>query len=45
VSEDRDSLYLLSQTEYVPPEDGDKNQSPKRCVLNTRQEDGKCLEL
>jgi hypothetical protein len=30
--------YLLSPTEYVAPEDGDRIQSPKRFVLNKRQD-------
>jgi hypothetical protein len=33
-------LYLLGPTEYVPPEDGDRIQFPKRRVLNKRQDDG-----
>jgi hypothetical protein len=30
---DRDYLCQLGQTEYVLPEDGDRIQSPKCCVL------------
>jgi hypothetical protein len=40
VSEDRDYLYLLCPTEQVLPEDGDRIQSTKRCVLNKIQDDG-----
>jgi hypothetical protein len=32
-------------SEYVPPEDGDRIQSPKRFVLNKRQDDGRFPEL
>jgi hypothetical protein len=34
ISEDRGYLYPLGRTESVPPEEGDRIQSPKRCVLN-----------
>jgi hypothetical protein len=30
--------YLLASTGWVPPEDGDRIQSPKRRVLNERQD-------
>jgi hypothetical protein len=29
----------------VPPDHGDRNQCPKCCVLNQRQDDGSCPEL
>jgi hypothetical protein len=28
------------ETKYVPPNDGDRIQSSKYCVLNKRQDDG-----
>jgi hypothetical protein len=34
VSRDRDYLYLLDTTEYIPPEGGDRIQSTKHCVWN-----------
>jgi hypothetical protein len=34
------TVSLLVRTEYVPPEDGDRLQPLKRCVLNKRQNDG-----
>jgi hypothetical protein len=37
---DRASLCLRR-----PPEDGERIQNPKRCVLNKGQDDGKCPEL
>jgi hypothetical protein len=40
VSGDRDQLYLLSPSEYVPPEDWYRIQFPKRRVLNKRQDEG-----
>jgi hypothetical protein len=33
-------VYVLGPTEYVSTEDGDRIQSPKRNVLNKRQDDG-----
>jgi hypothetical protein len=32
----RRQLYLLGPTEYTPPEDGKRVQSPKRHVLNKK---------
>jgi hypothetical protein len=32
------SLYRLGPTEYLLPEDGDRIQSPKRCVLKYKQD-------
>jgi hypothetical protein len=37
LSADRDQLYRLSTTEQISPEDGNKTQPPKRCVLNKKQ--------
>jgi hypothetical protein len=34
------SSHLFAQSEYVPPEDGDRIQSPKRHVLNKIEDDG-----
>jgi hypothetical protein len=34
---DRPTPYLLTGPEYVLPEDGDKIQSPKRCVFKYKQ--------
>jgi hypothetical protein len=39
LSGDRDQLHRLDPTEYVLPEDGDRIQSPKRCVLKDKQDD------
>jgi hypothetical protein len=39
VSRDRDYLYRLGPTEQVLPEDGDRIQSPKRCVFKYKQGD------
>jgi hypothetical protein len=39
------SLRTLGPNEQVPPEGGDKIQSPKRCVLCKIQDDGQCQEL
>jgi hypothetical protein len=30
----------LFPPEWVPPENGERTQSPKRCILNERQDDG-----
>jgi hypothetical protein len=38
VSRDRDYLYRLGRNKQVLPEDGDRIQSPKRCVLKNKQE-------
>jgi hypothetical protein len=33
ISADKEKLYRLGQTEYVPPEDGERMQSLNRCVF------------
>jgi hypothetical protein len=33
-------VCLMGPTEKVPPKDGDRIQSSKRCVINKRQDDG-----
>jgi hypothetical protein len=38
-------MELVSVSGPVPPEGGDRIQSPKRRVLNKRQDDGCCPEL
>jgi hypothetical protein len=35
-----DGSSLMGRNEKVQPEDGYRMQSPKRCVLNKRQDDG-----
>jgi hypothetical protein len=45
LSGDRGYLYLLARTKYVLPEYGDRMQSPKRCVLNKRQDDERWPKL
>jgi hypothetical protein len=37
---DRASFCLSAPTEEAQPEDGDRIQSPKSCVLNKKQNDG-----
>jgi hypothetical protein len=37
---ERNYFCMLGPTEQVPPDDGDIIQSPKRRVLNKRQDDG-----
>jgi hypothetical protein len=36
----RQRLYLFGPTEEIAPEDGDRIQSPKLCVLSKKYDDG-----